>query len=86
MILVITGGRIIIVVQLGGLGARDVHDARKAVAFSVPPGNNRFKEQIEATFGKSVGYIARGRSKQSLLSDIIIANYSHVLPTSLIML
>ncbi len=47
-----------------GLGARDVHDAQKAVAFSVPLGNNLFKERIEATLGKSVGYIARGRPKQ----------------------
>jgi putative transposase len=47
-----------------GLDARDVHDERKAVAFSVPVGNNLFKERIEATLGKSVGYIARGRPKQ----------------------
>jgi putative transposase len=47
-----------------GLDARDVHDVRKAVAFSVPLGNNLFKERIEATLGKSVGYIARGRPKQ----------------------
>ncbi|MFT6390314.1 MAG: hypothetical protein ACJAUP_003716 [Cellvibrionaceae bacterium] len=33
-------------------------DVRKAVAFSVPLGNNLFKERIEATLGKSVGYIA----------------------------
>jgi putative transposase len=44
-----------------GLDARDVHDVRKAVAFSVPLGNHLFKERIEATLGKSVGYIARGR-------------------------
>jgi hypothetical protein len=49
--------------QLGGLDARDVHDVRKAVAFSVPLGNNLFKERIEATLVKSVGYIARGRPK-----------------------
>jgi hypothetical protein len=47
-----------------GLDARDVHDVRKAVAFSVPLGNNLFKERIEAILGKSVGYIARGRLKQ----------------------
>jgi putative transposase len=47
-----------------GLDARDVHDVRKAVAFSVPLGNNLFKEWIEAAFGKSVGYIARGRPRQ----------------------
>jgi putative transposase len=47
-----------------GLDARDVDDVLKAVVFSVPLGNNLFKEQIEATLGKSVGYIARGRPKQ----------------------
>jgi hypothetical protein len=47
-----------------GLDARDVHDVRKAMAFSVPLGNNLFKERIEATLVKSVGYIARGRPKQ----------------------
>jgi hypothetical protein len=62
--LVITGDRVIIVKQLGVLNARDVDDVRKAVAFSVPLGNNLFKERSEATLGKSVGYIARGRPKQ----------------------
>ncbi len=47
-----------------GLDARDVHDVRKVVAFSVPLGNSLFKEPIEATLGKSVGYLARGRPKQ----------------------
>jgi hypothetical protein len=47
-----------------GLDARDVHDVLNAAAFSVPLGNNLFKESIEATLDKSVGYIARGRPKQ----------------------
>ena len=47
-----------------GLDARDADDVRKAVAFSAPLGNNLFKERIEATLGKSVGYIARGKPKQ----------------------
>jgi hypothetical protein len=47
-----------------GLDARDVRDVRKAVAFSVPLGNNLFKQRIEATLGESVSYIARGRPKQ----------------------
>jgi hypothetical protein len=38
-----------------GLDARDIHGVRKTVAFSVPLGNNLFKERIEATLGKSVG-------------------------------
>jgi putative transposase len=46
------------------LDARNVGDVRKVVAFFIPLGNNLFKEGIEATLGKSVGYIARGRPKQ----------------------
>jgi len=42
-----------------GLNATDVHDVRKAVAYSVPLGNILFKERIEATLGQSVGYLAR---------------------------
>ncbi|MFT5548223.1 MAG: hypothetical protein ACI9CO_000137, partial [Candidatus Azotimanducaceae bacterium] len=49
IMLVITGDRVIIVMQLGVLNARDVDDVRKAVAFSVPLGNNLFKERSEAT-------------------------------------
>jgi hypothetical protein len=64
IILVITDVRAIIVMQLGSLDTRVVHDVRKAVAFSVPLGNNLFKEPIEATLGKAVGYIARRRPKQ----------------------
>jgi hypothetical protein len=64
IILVITGGRVIIVMQLGVLDVRDIHDVRKSAALSLPLGNNLFKERIEATLGKSVGYIARGRPKQ----------------------
>jgi hypothetical protein len=60
IILVITGGQIIIVMQLGVLDARDVHDVRKAVAFSVPLGNNLFKERIEATLGK-ISWLHRTR-------------------------
>jgi hypothetical protein len=46
------------------LDARDVLNVRKAVAFSIPLGNHLFKERIEATFGKSVDYVTRGRPKQ----------------------
>jgi putative transposase len=49
------------------LDARDVHDVCKAVTFSVPLGKNHFKERIEATLGKSVGYTARGKSKTGLV-------------------
>ena len=64
-----------------GLDARDVHDVRKAVAFSAPLGNNLLKERIEATIGRPTGYIARGEDSQKLtrLCDVI-ASYSHVPP------
>jgi hypothetical protein len=64
IIMVITGGRVINLIQLVGLGARNVHDAQKAIAFSVPLRNNLFKERIETTLVKSVGYILRARLKQ----------------------
>jgi hypothetical protein len=60
IILVITGGRIIIAIQLGGLDARDDHNTPKEVTFFVPFGNNLLKKRIEATLGKLVGYIVRG--------------------------
>jgi hypothetical protein len=50
--------------DMGTLRSFVTIDVRKAVAFSVPLGNNLFKERIEATLGKSVGYLARGRPKQ----------------------
>ena len=50
-----------------GLDAGDVHDVRKAVAFSVPLGNNHFKERIEPAPGQSVGYAGRGRSINGLV-------------------
>jgi len=50
-----------------GLDARDVHDVRKAVAFSAPLGNDLFKERIAAILGKSVGRIERGRPKTRLV-------------------
>jgi hypothetical protein len=37
-----------------GLDARDVRDVRKAMAFSIPLGNNLFKERIEATLGNQL--------------------------------
>ena len=60
------------------LDARDVHDVRKAVTFSVPLGNSHFKERIEATLGKSVGYTARGRPKLGWFGDRLVDNNSHV--------
>jgi hypothetical protein len=47
-----------------GLGDWDVRDVRRAVAFSVPLGDNQFKERIEATLGRSTGYAGLGRFKQ----------------------
>ena len=39
----------------------DIRDIRKAAQFSMPLGNERFKEQIEAALGRSTGYAKRGR-------------------------
>ena len=50
-----------------GLDDRDVHDVRKAAAFSMPLGNNHFKKRIEAGLGQSVGYAGRGRPKNGLV-------------------
>ena len=47
-----------------GLDERDVHGIRQAAMFSMPLGNNRFKEQIESTLGQSIGYDKRGRPKK----------------------
>ena len=46
-----------------GLDDGDVHEVRKAAAFSMPLGDNQFKKQIEATLSLSVGYARRGRPK-----------------------
>ncbi len=41
-----------------------VHDIRKAANFSMPLGNNRFKDQVEKTLGRSIGYADRGRPRK----------------------
>ncbi len=38
-----------------------VHSIRNAADFSVPLGNDRFRDQIEKALGKKVGYAKRGR-------------------------
>lgn len=43
------------------LDEADIHAIRMAVRFSVPLGNDRFKQQIEAAIGRSTGYAKRGR-------------------------
>ncbi len=43
------------------LDDEDIHAIRQAVQFSVPLGNERFKQQIEAAIGRSTGYAKRGR-------------------------
>ena len=45
------------------LTTEELQDIRKASAFSMPLGNDRFREQIEAELGKSVGHAARGRPR-----------------------
>ena len=43
------------------LDNRDIHAIREAALFSMPLGNERFKQQIEAALGRSIGYTKRGR-------------------------
>jgi putative transposase len=45
----------------GQLSQGLVHEIRTALDFSVPLGNDRFRQQIEAKLGRSVGHARRGR-------------------------
>lgn len=38
-----------------------LHGIRNAANFSMPLGENRFKQQIEQTLNRSIGYAKRGR-------------------------
>ena len=38
-----------------------VHEIRKSARFSVPLGNDRFRDQVEHALGRSVGHAGRGR-------------------------
>ena len=43
------------------LDVDDIHAIRSALTYSLPLGDERFIEQIEAAIGRSVGYAKRGR-------------------------
>jgi len=43
------------------LNKQDVHDIRQAAQFSVPLGDNRFKDEIERVLNVKVGHARRGR-------------------------
>ncbi len=43
------------------LDYNDIHAIREAVQFSMPLGNEKFKQQIEATLERSIGFMKRGR-------------------------
>lgn len=45
------------------LSERDVHQISRAIHYNYPLGNDRFKEQIEATLKRQVGYDQQGRPK-----------------------
>ena len=46
----------------GGHLSRDlVHDIRTALDFSMPLGNDRFRQQIEGALGRTIGQARRGR-------------------------
>ncbi|MGH8588635.1 MAG: hypothetical protein ACREXX_04635 [Gammaproteobacteria bacterium] len=40
----------------------DIHEIQECLAYNHPLGNDRFREQIESTLGKRVGWRQRGRS------------------------
>jgi putative transposase len=42
----------------------DVHRMRACLDYNHPLGHDRFREQIEAALGRSVGYSRRGRPRQ----------------------
>jgi len=43
------------------LDEHDVHNIREAAQFSMPLGNDRFRQQIETTLGRALGQAKRGR-------------------------
>lgn len=43
------------------LDDQDIHNIREAAQFSMPLGNERFSQQIEATLGRAIGQAKRGR-------------------------
>jgi putative transposase len=43
------------------LDKEDIHQIRQAAQFSMPLGNERFKQQIEAALGREIGQARRGR-------------------------
>jgi putative transposase len=43
------------------LSSKTVHEIRTAASFSMPLGNERFKQQIESALGRPVGQASRGR-------------------------
>ena len=52
------------------LDNKDLHAIRKAIQFSTPLGNDRFKQQIEAALGRSTGFAKRGRPGINSESEI----------------
>ena len=45
------------------LNTADIQVIRNAARFSMPTGDNRFKQQIEPTLNRKVGYAHRGRPR-----------------------
>lgn len=46
------------------LTEKEVHAIRESLAYNYPLGNNRFREQIEATLGRGIGHKQRGRPRR----------------------
>ena len=47
------------------LDQNDINLIRNAALFSMPTGNNRFKEQIEKAMSRKLGYAKRGRPNKN---------------------
>ncbi len=50
------------------LNRDDVQVIRNAARFSMPTGDNRFKQQIEHALNRKVGYAHRGRPRKSRMN------------------
>ncbi|VAW94423.1 hypothetical protein MNBD_GAMMA23-2552 [hydrothermal vent metagenome] len=55
------------------LDASDIHAIREAAQFSMPLGNDRFKQQIETALERSIGFMKRGRP--TIQEDIAVYFY-----------
>ena len=64
------------------LEKEELHAIRRAANFSMPLGNDRFRDEIEEALGRKIGYACRGKPRQSMKQNTDKDdNYSQVTPT-----